>query len=52
MADTEMKTWKTNGVPLRNRQIHGHSYSLSENTFVGVIVEPPVIPLPQIELYN
>jgi len=36
-----MKTWKTNGVPLRNRQIHGEFTVIpsSENMFVAVIVE-------------
>jgi len=43
MTDKAMKTWITNGVLLRNRQIHGESTVIpsSENMFVAVIVEPP-----------
>jgi len=43
MTATAMKTWRTNGVLLRNRQIHGEFTVIpsSENMFVAVTVEPP-----------
>jgi len=45
MTATAMKTRKTNGVHLRNRQIHGEYKIIpsSENTFLAVMVVAVIV---------
>jgi len=45
LTATAMKTWKSNGVLLRNRSIHGEFTVVpsSENRFMAVIVEPRTV---------